>query len=154
MRLSSFTRHSRSPVLLGHTEPDVIRVGGGCWYMFYRNDSTSKASIGLMSSSNGLDWTEHGRIYSATSSGFESAEVIAPTVLFENGTWYMWYEADDAAQPGRRRVGLATATNSINGPWTRRGIALNFFIPSGVRESFYHFVVALLPSGRRTRASS
>jgi hypothetical protein len=29
MRLSSFTRHSRSPVLLGHTEPDVIRVGGG-----------------------------------------------------------------------------------------------------------------------------
>ena len=42
----------------------------------------------------------------------------------------MWYEADDAAQPGRRRVGLATATNPINGPWIRRGIALNFFSPN------------------------
>lgn len=83
-----------------------------------------------MNSSNGLDWIEHGTIYTATSSGFESAEVIAPTVLFENGTWYMWYEADDAAQPGRRRVGLATATNPINGPWIRRGIALNFFSPN------------------------
>jgi hypothetical protein len=47
----------------------------------------------------------------------------SPAVLFDNGTWYMCYEADDAANVGRRRIGLATATNPM-GPWTRRGIAL------------------------------
>jgi hypothetical protein len=123
MRLSTFSRHSRSPVLLGHTEPDVVRLGSTSWYMFYRNDNTSKPSIGLMTSSNGLNWTEHGTILSASSSGFDSAEVIAPTVLFENGTWYLWYECDDASNPGLRRIGVATATNPI-GPWTKRGIAL------------------------------
>lgn len=119
MRLSSFTRHSRSPVLLGHTEPDVIRVGS-TWYMFYRNDSTSKPSIGLMTSSNGLDWTERGTILTAGSSGFDSAEVIPPTVLYENGTWYMWYEADDAGNVGRRIETVEAITVKNEGGSSRR----------------------------------
>jgi hypothetical protein len=35
----------------------------------------------------------------------------------------MWYEAGDAGNVGRRRIGLATATSPI-GSWTKRGIAL------------------------------
>jgi hypothetical protein len=43
--------------------------------------------------------------------------------VFENGTWYLWYECDDVARPGARRIGVATAS-SVTGPWTKRGIAL------------------------------
>jgi beta-xylosidase len=124
MQFSSFRKNPSSPLLLGHTEPDVIKVGS-TFYMYYRNDGTSKPSISVASSSDGLQWQERGTVLTASSSGFDSAEVIAPSVLYDNGVYYLYYESDDASQIGQRRVGVATSTSPI-GPFTKNGVVLDY----------------------------
>jgi predicted GH43/DUF377 family glycosyl hydrolase len=113
----SFVKDPSKPILLGHTEPDVIKVDNA-FYMYYRNDTTNGASINVMSSIDGLNWVELGPILTNSSSGWDSAEVIAPSVYFDGNTYYLYYEADDASAPGKRAIGVATAT-SPTGPFTK-----------------------------------
>ena len=112
-----FVKNPSKPILLGHTEPDVIRVGDE-FYMYYRNDATAEPSINVMSSNDGLKWVELGSILSNSSSGWDSAEIIAPSVYFDGNTYYLYYEATDAKAPGKRGIGVATAT-SPTGPFTK-----------------------------------
>lgn len=124
LQFSTFTKSPADPLLLGHTEPDIIKVGD-TYYMYYRNDATSKPSIAVASSSDGIQWQERGTVLTASSSGFDSAEVIAPSVLYDNGKYYLFYEADDASHVGQRRIGVASSA-SPTGPFTKHGIALNY----------------------------
>ena len=41
----TFVKNPTQPIMLGHTEPDVIK---GTYYMYYRKDSTNGASINVM----------------------------------------------------------------------------------------------------------
>jgi beta-xylosidase len=113
----SFVKNPSKPLLLGHTEPDVIKVGD-TFYMYYRKDATSGASISVMSSTDGLNWVERGTVLTKSSSGWDSAEVIAPSVYVHRGTYYLYYEADNAKAPGKRAIGVATAS-SPTGPFTK-----------------------------------
>jgi Concanavalin A-like lectin/glucanases superfamily/Glycosyl hydrolases family 43/PKD domain len=113
----AFVKNPSTPILLGHTEPDVIKVGD-TFYMYYRNDATKGASISVMSSTDGLNWVERGTVLTNSSSGWDSAEVIAPSVYFDGSTYYLYYEADNANTPGKRAIGVATAS-SPTGPFTK-----------------------------------
>jgi beta-xylosidase len=113
----TFVKNPTQPIMLGHTEPDVIKVSG-TYYMYYRKDSTNGASINVMSSTDGLKWTERGTVLTKSSSGWDSAEVIAPSVYLYNGKYYLYYEADDAKAPGKRAIGVASAS-SPTGPFTK-----------------------------------
>jgi calcineurin-like phosphoesterase family protein len=114
----SFVKNPSAPILLGHTEPDVIKVENNTFYMYYRNDETNGASINVMSSTDGLNWVELGSVLNKSSSGWDSAEVIAPSIYLDGSTYYLYYEAEDASEPGKRAIGVATAT-SPTGPFTK-----------------------------------
>lgn len=113
----TFTKSSSNPLMLGHTEPEVIKVGS-TYYMYYRADSSSGASIKYATSTNGISWTDGGTVLTKSSSGWDSAEVIAPSVLEHNGKYYLYYEADNAAARGQRAIGVATS-DSPTGPFTK-----------------------------------
>jgi predicted GH43/DUF377 family glycosyl hydrolase len=113
----AFVKNPSTPILLGHTEPDVIKVGD-TFYMYYRNDATNGASISVMSSTDGLNWVERGTVLTKSSSGWDSAEVIAPSVYFDGSTYYLYYEADNANTPGKRAIGVATSS-SPTGPFAK-----------------------------------
>jgi predicted GH43/DUF377 family glycosyl hydrolase len=108
-----FVKDPTGPLLLGHTEPDVIKVGE-TYYLYNR----ANGHIQLATSTDGVTWTDAGSILTASASGWDSAEVINPSVLLDNGVYYLYYEADDASNPGNRAVGLATST-SPTGPFTK-----------------------------------
>jgi beta-xylosidase len=113
----TYVKDPSEPLLLGHTEPDVIKVGD-TFYMYYRKDSSSGPSINVMSSTDGLNWNERGTVLTKSSSGWDSAEVIAPSVILYAGKYYLYYEADNAAAKGKRAIGVAVST-SPTGPFTK-----------------------------------
>lgn len=117
-----FERDPTYPLLLGHTEPEAIKVGDVI-YMYYRDDSnrTSNGSrISVMSSNDdGLSWNELGIILTRSSSSrWDNAEVIAPSVLSENGKYYLYYEGGSTEQTGRRAIGVAIS-DSPTGPFLK-----------------------------------
>ena len=99
--------------LLGHTEPEVIRVNQTL-YLYYRTDN----SIAVANSTNGQDWNDLTTVLAPSPTGWDSGEVISPSIILDNGAYYLFYEADDASRPGNRAVGLATST-SPTGPFTK-----------------------------------
>ena len=113
----TFKKSSSNPLMLGHTEPEIVKVGS-TYYMYYRADSSSGASIKYATSTNGISWTERGTVLTKSSSGWDSAEVIAPSVLQHNGKYYLYYEADNAGARGQRAIGVATS-DSPTGPFTK-----------------------------------
>ncbi len=115
--LTTFLRNPVTPLLLGHTEPDVIQIGT-TFYLYFRNDSSAGASIGVATSTDGLSWHDVGIILTKSTNGWDSAEVISPSVIEVNNTFYLYYEADDASNVGHRAIGLATST-SPTGPFTK-----------------------------------
>src|SRR6266480_2164849 len=60
----SFTNPATSQ-LLGHTEPEVIKVGN-TYYLYYRTDADA---IAVASSPDGTNWTEQGTVLSQTARG-------------------------------------------------------------------------------------
>src|SRR5437867_11541568 len=69
-----------------------------------------------MSTADGVTFTELGTVLTPSSSGWDSKEVISPSVLFDGGTYYLYYEGSDAS--GSRSIGVATSTNPT-GPFTK-----------------------------------
>jgi predicted GH43/DUF377 family glycosyl hydrolase/predicted phosphodiesterase len=112
-----FTKSSSNPLMLGHTEPEIIKIGS-TYYMYYRADSSSGASIKYATSTDGKAWTDRGTVLTKSSSGWDSGEVIAPSVIEHNGKYYLYYEADNSAFSGKRAIGVATS-DSPTGPFTK-----------------------------------
>lgn len=110
--------------MLGHEEQEVLKINDTfyCWYR--KNDATLGSCIALMHSLDGVSgWIEDGIIFTKSPSGWDSDEVIAPSVYFDGTTYYLYYEAADSANPGHRAIGVATAP-SPRGPYSRRSTPL------------------------------
>ena len=112
-RKLTFVKDPTAPLLLGHTEPDVLRVGD-VYYLYYR----ANGHIEVASSTDGLNFNTVGSDLTKSVSGWDSAEVITPSVLLDNGAYYLYYEADDASRLGNRAIGVATSA-SPTGPFTK-----------------------------------
>ncbi len=109
----TFAKDLSTSPLLGYTEPEVIRVNR-TFYLYYRTDS----SIAVAKSTNGQNWNDLTTVLAPSPTGWDSGEVISPSLIIDQGTYYLFYEADDASRPGNRAVGLATSTNPT-GPFTK-----------------------------------
>ncbi len=96
---------------LGHTEPEVISVNSTL-YLYYRTDHS--IAVARNSSNDGTRWTDINRTAIGPSpSGWDSAEVIAPSVIQVRGTYYLFYEATNNTSTGPRAIGVATSTGPI-----------------------------------------
>ncbi len=113
--LLAFVKNPTAPLLLGHTEPEAIKIGS-VYYLYYRCDTCGVgAQINVMSTTDGVTFTELGPVLTKSSSGWDSIEVISPSVLYDGGTYYLYYEG--ASSTGRA-IGVATSS-SPTGPFTK-----------------------------------
>lgn len=99
----------------------VLKLGPTSYRMWYfGSDGAGGEAIGTAASSDGLSWTKDAGnpVFSPSASGWDSAFVSEPWVLFDGVTYRMWYSGGDGTGGG---IGLATSTDGLT--WTRAGAA-------------------------------
>lgn len=88
--------------------------------MFYAGrKSTTVYSIGLATSSDGINWTKHASnplIIPGATGQWDDANVRPSCPVLINGIWYMWYWGFDGTN---HFTGVATSTNLIT--WYKKG---------------------------------
>lgn len=114
-------------------------------------DSTRPAGgIGLATSTDGLNFTDHGFVLHAGNAGSWDCDYAAfPDVWVDGGIFYMAYEGSGASNP--QNIGLATSTDGQNfskiGPifyhqtagWEKDGVGTpSLYKENGVWYLFYH----------------
>jgi hypothetical protein len=102
---------------------DTITVGN-VLKSYYIKNVQGHLGVGLAESTDGITFVDKGAVIASGNAG-EPDSVMAsfPGVWYENGTYYIVYEATG---PGSLRgdIGLATSTNGVN--FTKKGIILHF----------------------------
>ena len=100
----------------------TVLVDGDTYKMWYGGqrdpEVTYDAKIGYATSADGETWTKDGSnpVFEGDAGEWDGDNVGYPSVIKENGTYYMWYSGHDGAWKG---IGLATSTDGID--WTRSG---------------------------------
>ena len=75
-----FIKDSANPIMPWHTEPALVWIDD-ILYCYYRTNH----SIGVMESKDGLSWKDHDIVLEPSGHGFDAQQVIAPSVLYDNG---------------------------------------------------------------------
>lgn len=124
--------------------PDVLKVGGTFFMYFTGNNGTSSysRSIGVATSSDGLNWSEYvgNPVLTRDNSSYDSGWVRYGSVLYEGGTFKMWYTSHtDPTITFQIAVSYATSPDGFH--WTKYagnpvyGGATNFVeMPSVVND--------------------
>ncbi|MCA9599694.1 MAG: hypothetical protein KC776_40575, partial [Myxococcales bacterium] len=96
-------------------DPSVVHVGS-TWRMYYTDAPVGiEDRIWLAESSTLTGFNKVKEVLGPGPAGsWEADKVGRPSVLYENGTYKMWY---DGAANGSRHVGYATSTDGVT--WTR-----------------------------------
>jgi predicted GH43/DUF377 family glycosyl hydrolase len=100
------------------TQPYILRIDNGyrMWFVGAMSGWTSPR-IGYATSSDGITWTKYGGnpVLDLDPGSWEETEVATPWVLYDSGTYKMWYTGQDST--GRYAIGYATSSGGI--AWTR-----------------------------------
>ncbi len=100
-------------------QPCVLKSDGGyqMWFVGAMSGWTTRR-IGYATSSDGVTWTKYDGnpvLHLGAPGSWEEIEVAAPWVLYDNGTYKMWYTGQDSV--GRYAIGYAISSDGIN--WTK-----------------------------------
>jgi len=103
-------------------DPSIVQDGGVTYWMFYEaaNWDWDLAQIGVATSTNGIDWTrvQTTPVLAPGNPGdWDEFWVLDPMVIFDGGTFKMWYSAFDSNWT--RHIGYATSTDGVN--WIKYG---------------------------------
>lgn len=119
--------------------PDVVRVGSE-YRMWYSGWDGATLRIFSATSTDGVSWTKQGVVLHVGASGEpDDWTVWDPTVVYEAGTYSMWYTGQSTADPPRARILLATQyrrnelgeTRCRPFSWSRRFVGRRLCGPSG-----------------------
>jgi len=99
--------NANNPMLLGHTEPSILKVGS-TFYLYYRTDH----SIGVATSNDGINWNDMGTILTYSPGQWDSDYVISPSVTYWNGNYYLFYEGNNGQESS---IGVAISSNPSSG---------------------------------------
>lgn len=97
-------RYANNPIFNGKwTEDMFVTKQDGKYYMYAEGHNDVAH---LLTSDNGIDWTEQGDLTIRTAKGDSiPGPYGTPSVFIENGKWYLFYERNDEA------VWIATSTD-------------------------------------------
>jgi len=114
----------------GQADPTVIYDGPGDWKMWYDATPGSDANwtVGYATSTDGITWTQVGKVIDKGVSGQWDDNSIHHSVCIKNGTtYYLYYSGANTTDSTLfvKHIGLATSLDGIN--FTKLGIV----IPSG-----------------------
>lgn len=103
--------------------PTVALVNGTYW-MWYNGYSGYEFLIFAATSPDGVTWTKRGAVLDVGPAGSQdSASVVYPFVLYDNGTFDMWYTGlTSFTPPDNAAVMFATSTDGLH--WTKHGTVL------------------------------
>jgi RNA polymerase sigma factor (sigma-70 family) len=100
-------------VMFENADPDAPYK---MWYVGYDG---SHCRIGYATSLNGIAWTKYPSnpvLNIGPAGAFDHDDIHSPTVIRNNGEYWMWYDGQDVPN-GTRRIGLATSTDGV--AWTK-----------------------------------
>lgn len=121
----TWTKYAGNPVLdLGPSsswDESWVRVNavmkqGGTYRMWY----TSGGKVGYALSPDGIAWTKYGGnpvLTAGPGGSWDQSYIVHICVMFEAGTYKMWYTGVNGPDGNRGRIGYATAPDSVN--WTK-----------------------------------
>lgn len=94
-------------------DPSVVNVNG-TYYMFYTNNPNDikEDRIDLATSTDGIHWIKQGRVLDVGGT-WDNIIVSRPSVIYENGTFKMWFDtlSNNPNYSGHRWIGYATSTD-------------------------------------------
>jgi hypothetical protein len=108
-----WVRSPKNPIYRDHWVEDMCVVRSGeTYFMFAEGAAENHAE--MLTSNNGTDWKWEGELDVRLADGKRPARKPCgtPTVFFENGTWYLFYEWLD------KGVWLAKASDPLTRIWT------------------------------------
>lgn len=108
-------------VSISNSSQDPFIIYNGTHYLMYVEDTGQNpfANISMYVSTNMQTWERYGVVLTNNQSGnWEERDVSSPTIIIDNGIWYMLYEGRGLSTNGQ--IGLATSTNGI--AWTKNSI--------------------------------
>lgn len=128
--------------------PTVALVNGTYWMWYNGYDGSSVYRIFAATSADGVNWTKHGVVLDVGPAGSQdSASVAYPFVLFDNGTFRMWYTGlSSFSPPGNAAIMYATSANGLN--WTKEGTVLTVG-SAGSIDAYNVFTSGVVRDGSR-----
>ncbi|CAD7023109.1 hypothetical protein REJC140_00096 [Pseudorhizobium endolithicum] len=96
-------------------DPYVVRHNGTYYLYVEDKQPIPFTGIRLFTSTDFVSWTDRGLVLDKGVSGWDSQDVSSPTVIVDDGTWYMLFEGRFGG--GIDQIGLATSNDGIN--WTK-----------------------------------
>jgi len=103
-------------IIVADSEDPYLVESGGEYFLYVEDkEPTTFRNIKLYKSDDLSTWTDEGVVLDYNDDTWESQDVSSPTVIIEEGTWYMYYEGRSGTQDGA--IGLATSSNGID--WTK-----------------------------------
>lgn len=142
-----WTRDRDNPIYAKGWVEDVCVVKDGGTYFLFAEGEQDRAH--LLTSPDGRDWTEQGRldIRKVDGTPIPPGPYGTPTVLVEGGTWYLFYERGDQgvwlATSRDRKVWTNVRDEPVLAmgpePYDRAAVAVNQVIKQGgVYYAIYH----------------
>ena len=102
---------------------EVLKVGNE-YKMWYAGYDGSNYRILYANSSDGIVWAKHGVVLDVGPPGSgEDYFLFSPTVLYEAGTYRMWYSGRASGSP-QAATFYATSADGVS--WARRGVVLSW----------------------------
>ena len=103
---------------------DTVTVNGVI-KAYYIKNIAGHLGIALAESTDGINFTHKADVVMAGAAGTPDSNMASfPGVWYENGTYYVVYEAVGHASSQRGAIGLATSTDGIT--FTKQGIILDY----------------------------
>jgi len=93
------------------------------WRMWVAGSNAGVFTIGYLDSSDGLTWTDHGRVINVGSAGaFDDTWCLIPSAIKIGSTWSVFYTGYRSAT-GFMHAGYATCTDPADsGTYTKQGV--------------------------------
>ena len=97
----------------------------GIYYMYEEWSDADTWYIGYRTSSNGVDWSARSSalLTKGTAGQFDDWGQADPSVIVEDGTWKMWFDATQGSFTNWISHGYATSPDGVN--WTKYGAVID-----------------------------
>jgi arabinan endo-1,5-alpha-L-arabinosidase len=105
-------------------DPAIIQENGGAWFVF-----GTGTGIQVKKSSDGLAWSNIGKVFSSTPSWVSSyisnfdGNIWAPDIHYYNGLYYLYYACSSFGS-NTSVIGLATSSSLSSPSWSDKGLVI------------------------------
>ncbi len=98
------------PVLVGRA-PEIVKLGDKLYLFYSMDNSKGGYEFHLATSTDGINFTKEGPVFSPASQGWDSLSVVTPRILYDDGIYIMAYAGDDKEKDYPLNFGIAFSSD-------------------------------------------